>query len=172
MANCSRATRGAALLTTALLLVSAGTAQAAEVLGKSADACRPGAGGTAALVTVHGFKDRKGQLRVQNYRGTKEEYLVEGHYLHREQMPVSAEGDMTLCLPLPGPGTYVIIALHDRDMNGKLSVWSDGIGFSRNPRLGFAKPHPEATLITFPEGVTPIRIVLNYRRGLAVRPVD
>jgi uncharacterized protein (DUF2141 family) len=171
MANCSRAVFGA-VIGAAALLVLPGAASAADVLGNSAAACRPGAGGTAALVTVHGFKDRKGQLRVQNYRGTKEEYLVEGHYLHREQMPVTAEGDMTVCLPLPGPGAYVIIALHDRDMNGKLSVWSDGIGFSRNPRLGFAKPHPEATLYSFQEGVTPIRIVLNYRRGLSVRPLD
>lgn len=169
MANCSRATLGAALLMTALLPAPA--AAAAEVLGTSAAACRPGAGGTAALITVHGFKDRKGQLRVQNYRGTPEEYLVEGHYLHREQMAVTAEGDMTLCLPLPGPGNYAIIALHDRDSNGKLSVWSDGIGFSRNPRLRLAKPSAAETLYAFPEGVSNIRIVLNYRHGLSVHPI-
>lgn len=143
----------------------------AEVLGGSPDACRPGAEGSAALVTVAGFKDRAGRLRVQNYRGGKADYLVEGRYLHREEMPVTAAGEMTVCLPLPGPGDYAIIALHDRDSNGRLSIWSDGIGFSRNPRLGLAKPAASQVLISFGPGVTPVRIVLNYRRGLSVRPI-
>jgi uncharacterized protein (DUF2141 family) len=146
-------------------------AQAPQVLGNNPDACRPGAEGSAALVTVHGFKDRVGRLRVQNYRGTKEDYLVEGHYLHREEVPVTPAGDITLCLPLPGPGDYAIVALHDRDSNGRLSIWSDGIGFSRNPRLGLAKPAADHVVISFGPGVTPVRIVLNYRRGLSVRPI-
>lgn len=150
-------------------LLAAGPA-AAEVLGNNPDACRPGAPGAAALVTVQGFKDRVGRLRVQNYRGTKEEYLVEGHYLHREEVPLTAAGDITLCLPLPGPGDYVIIALHDRDSNGRLSIWSDGIGFTRNPRLGLAKPAPKQTVMHFGPGVTPVTIVMNYRHGLSVRP--
>lgn len=147
-------------------------ATAAEVLGDAAAACGAGADGNAALVTVQGFKDRRGRLRVQSYRGTPEEFLVSGRYLHRAETAVSAAGDMTLCLPLPGPGLYAIVALHDRDSNGKLSVWSDGIGFSRNPRLGLSKPTPDATLIDISLALTPVRIVLNYRRGLSVRPLE
>jgi uncharacterized protein (DUF2141 family) len=145
---------------------------AGQLLGDDPDACRADAEGAAALVTVHGFKDRRGRLRIQNYRGTPEEFLASGRYLRREQMAVTPGGDMVVCLPLPGPGAYAIVALHDRDSNGKLSVWSDGVGFSRNPRLGLSKPAAEATLINFGPGVTPVRIVLNYRRGLSVRPLD
>jgi uncharacterized protein (DUF2141 family) len=168
MANC----RVAARIATALLGLAAARPVAADVLGSDPGACRPGATGTAALVTVAGFKDRKGRLRVQNYRGTPEEFLASGRYLRREQMPVSPAGDMAVCLPLPGPGAYAIVALHDRDSNGKLSVWSDGVGFSRNPRLGLSKPRPEATVMDFPAGITPVRIVLNYRRGLSVQPLQ
>lgn len=135
-------------------------------------ACRPGASGTAALVTVHGFKDREGQLRIQNYTGEKGEFLESGKFLRRHDLPMSRSGDMTVCLTLPGPGSYVIVALHDRDTNGKLSVWSDGIGFTNNPRLRLAKPTPEETVIPFGPGVTPVRIVMNYRRGLSVRPLE
>jgi uncharacterized protein (DUF2141 family) len=156
----------------ALIGLAAAHPAAADVLGSDPGACRPGAGGTAALVTVAGFKDREGRLRVQNYRGTPEEFLASGRYLHREQMPVTPTGDMALCLPLPGPGAYAIVALHDRDSNGKLSVWSDGVGFSRNPRLGLSKPRPQTTLMNFPSGVTQVRIVLNYRQGLSVRPLQ
>jgi uncharacterized protein (DUF2141 family) len=144
---------------------------AAEGLGPDAPACQPGAPGPAALVTVHGFKDRAGQLRVQNYTGKPSEYLESGKYLRRHDVPMTAAGDMIVCLTLPAPGRYVIVALHDRDTNGKLSVWSDGIGFTGNPRLGLSKPPAEKTVIALGAGVTPVRIVLNYRRGLSVRPL-
>jgi uncharacterized protein (DUF2141 family) len=155
-----------------LMAAMLATPASAEILGDSADACRAGAEGSAALVTVHGFKDRVGRLRVQNYRSGKADYLVEGHYLHREEVPVTPAGDITVCLPLPGPGDYAIIALHDRDSNGRLSVWSDGLGFSRNPRIGLAKPAADQVVMSFGPGVTPVRIVLNYRRGLSVRPIE
>ena len=153
------------------LLAAPVVAQAPAVLGDTA-ACRPGADGSAALVTVHGFKDRNGQLRIQNYAGAKDEFLASGKYLRRHDVPMSASGDMTVCLTLPGPGRYVIVALHDRNTDGKLSVWSDGIGLSANPRLKLAKPSPEETLVSFGPGVTPLRIIMNYRRGFSVKPLD
>lgn len=171
-------TRSAARALAMALVLVAGAGQpreaadAAEVSGDAAAACGAGASGHTALVTVQGFKDRRGRLRVQNYRGTPEEFLVSGRYLHRAETAVTATGDMTLCLPFPGPGLYAIVALHDRDSNGKLSVWSDGVGFSRNPRLGLAKPAADATLINISFALTPVRIVLNYRRGLSVRPLE
>lgn len=167
MANCKRLQCAAAALLGAAL---AGSADA-EAPDNAADACRPGATTAAALVTVQGFKDRRGKLRIQNYRGNPEEFLASGRYLHREEASVSPDGEMTLCLPLPGPGNYAIVALHDRDSNGKLSVWSDGVGFSRNPRLALSKPALDATMMNFGAGVTTVRIVLNYRRGLSVRPL-
>ena len=153
------------------LLAAPALAQGPVVFGDTA-ACRPGAEGSAALVTVHGFKDRQGQLRIQNYTGAKDEFLASGKYLRRHDVAMTAAGDMTVCLTLPGPGRYVIVALHDRDSNGKLSVWSDGIGLSNNPHLHLAKPSPDETLVSFGPGVTPVRIVMNYRRGFSVKPLD
>jgi uncharacterized protein (DUF2141 family) len=157
-------------------LHSSPVAAAETVLGSVAHECAIGGpggpGGAAVLVTVTGFRDRKGNVRVQDYRGTKDEYLATGKFLHREDVNLTPEGDMTICLPLPGPGAYAIVALHDRDSNGRLNPFSDGIGFSNNPRLGLSKPAPEKTLTEFGHGVSRIRIVLNYLRGLSVRPVD
>ena len=162
------------------LLAAPAVAQGPIVFGDTA-ACRPGADGTAALITVHGFKDRNGQLRIQNYTGAKGEFLESGKFLRRHDVPMPVMtsvgganapiGDMTICLSLPGPGRYVIVALHDRDTNGKLSVWSDGIGLSNNPHLRLAKPTPEETLVSFGPGVTPVRIIMNYRRGFSVKPL-
>ena len=145
---------------------------AAQVLGGDAEACRPDAPGPAALVHIHGFKDRAGRLRLQFYSGKPGEYLESGKYIRRIELPVTPEGDMTVCIVLPEPGAYAFVALHDRDADGRLSIWSDGIGFSRNPRLKLSKPKAEATVIATRPGIEPLTIVLNYRRGFSVRPLD
>ena len=147
----------------------------AEVLGGDAAACRPGSPGPAALVTVAGFKDRDGRLRLQYYTDKPDEYLATGKYLRRVELPVTPAGDMTLCITLPesavSQGRFAFVALHDRDSDGRLSIWSDGIGFSKNPRLGLSKPKPEATTIETGPGITPMTIILNYRQGFSVRPI-
>src|SRR3546814_5462938 len=78
---------------------------------------------------------------------------------------------MSVRVPLPGPGTYALVVLHDRDANGRLSVWSDGVGFSRNPKLGLSKPDYSRVKVTLPSGTTDIDVTLNYRQGLSVRPL-
>lgn len=136
-----------------------------------ADACRPGAEGAAALVTVHGFKDRRGNLRIAIYNAREDELLASGRYVQRLDTPVTPSGEMTVCAPVPAPGDFVVAALHDRDANGKLGPFSDGVGFSRNPKLGLAKPKVDTVKVRL-DGVTPMRIELNYLQGLSVKPVQ
>lgn len=126
---------------------------------------------TSARVHVTGFKDRVGNLRVQVYGDKPAEFLESGKKLVRVEGPVSASGDMSVCVPLPSPGTYALVVLHDRDGNGKLSVWNDGVGFSRNPRLGLSKPDYDKVKVAVPMGTTEIHVTLNYRQGLSVRPL-
>jgi uncharacterized protein (DUF2141 family) len=140
---------------------------AAMVFGL-ADACAPGAPGPAALVTVHGFKDRQGQLRIAIYPATDADFLASGRYVQRLDTPLTPTGEMTVCAPVPAGGELIVVALHDRDANGKLGPFRDGAGFSRNPRLGLSKPKISAVKVNI-EGVTPLRIELNYLQGL--RPV-
>lgn len=157
-------------LMAAVLLASASPA-AAQILGSDAAACAPGAAGPAVLVNVIGFKDRAGRLRVQNYPDEKEDYLGSGRYLRRQEMPVTAAGDMQVCLTLPAPGSYVMVALHDRNEDGKLSIWGDGIGFSNNPKIPLGKPALEKTRFSAGPGVTRLDVVLNYMQGLSPRPI-
>lgn len=134
-------------------------------------ACAPGAGPAAALVTVHGFRDRKGNLRIAIYNAREDELLASGRYVQRLDTAVTPGDEMTVCAPVAQAGDYVVAALHDRDANGKLGPFSDGVGFSRNPRLGLAKPKVEAVKVRL-DGVTPMRIQLNYLQGLRVAPVQ
>lgn len=143
---------------------------AAAVVFGLPDACLPTAGQAAALVTVHGFKNRQGRIRIAIYRAKEDELLASGRYVQRLDTQLTPAGEMTVCAPVAQAGDYVVTALHDRDSNGKLSPFRDGIGFSRNPKPGLAKPRVEAVNIQL-DGVTPLRIELNYLQGLSVRPV-
>ena len=166
----------AVLGASALLAGFAGGPVAAQtqVLGTDAEACLPGGNhnGLAALVRVTGFKDREGRLRLQYYSDDPKSFLASGAYIRRQEMPMTAAGDMVLCITVPAPGRYAFVVLHDRDEDGRLSIWSDGVGFSTNPRLALAKPKVAPMLVTIGSGVTPMVIVMNYRRGLSVRPLD
>jgi uncharacterized protein (DUF2141 family) len=165
-----RARWGAALA--ALLLAPAANAQPQpKVLGTDAEACQPGSGADAALVRVTGFKDRRGRLRLQYYANDPATWLASGAYLRRQEVPMTAEGDMLICITVPSPGYYAFVVLQDRDEDGRLSVWSDGVGFSNNPKLYLAKPKIERIAYKVGSGVTPIAIVMNYRSGLSVRPI-
>lgn len=155
------------------LAFAAGSAWSQPVLGADAAACAAGAGGAAALVHVHGFKDRAGNLRVQTYTDRQEDFLERGRKLRRVEVPVAQANDMRVCIALPAPGRYTLTVLHDRDADGRLSISSDGVGFSNNPKLRFGKPEIDAVAFTAPRGVTALRVVLNYRQGLfSIRPLS
>jgi len=168
--------RGALTLATAAATLSvalgATPVAAQEILGPEAAACRPGAEGPAALVRIYGFKDRGGTLRVQVYGNNPEEFLEKGKKLKRVELPVTSSGDMNVCVELPRYGQYAIAVRHDRDNNRK-SGWSDGGGFSGNPRLSLTnlKPDFEDVSFTARPGVTVVDVVMNYRSGLSIKPV-
>jgi uncharacterized protein (DUF2141 family) len=52
--------------------------------------------------------------------------------------------------------------------------WSDGGGFSRNPKISLMRLKPSFSNVAIPvgNGVKPVNVVLNYRRGLSIGPVE
>lgn len=139
------------------------------LLAALAPPCTAPEGGTAAIVEVNGFKDRKGQLRIVVYPANEQDFLASARYSARVDTPLTEEGSMTVCVTLPTPGRYAVVALHDRDTNGKFGAFSDGVGFSNNPRLRLSKPKV-AKVETVIEGLTPLSITLNYLQGFRPAP--
>ena len=147
-------------------------------LGKAEGKCRPNESGPAFLVSVDGLKDRQGNLKLEVYPATKDGFLQddnilisEGKVFRRVEVPVPDSGPVQLCVRIPGPGSYAVSLLHDRDANRKFGWTVDGIGFSGNPKLGWGKPKPDAVKVTAGAGLTRLSIVLNYRHGLGVAPL-
>jgi uncharacterized protein (DUF2141 family) len=142
-------------------------------LGTAEGKCRPDEKGPAVNVTIVGLKDRAGNLRAEVYPPNDNDFLEDdnklvmaGKTFRRVETPTPQSGVVQLCVRLPGPGTYTLSVLHDRDMNRKFGISGDGIGFPNNPKLGLSKPRASATRFVAGPGITDITIRLNYRRGM------
>lgn len=125
--------------------------------------CAPGAG-PAVRVTVRGVDGSSGMLRVQSYRGTKEDWLQKGRWIHRIETPARS-GTMVVCMPLPENGTYGIAVRHDKNGNGKTDLREDGGGMSNNPSINIfnlGKPSYKKTAFNVNGGVQSIAIEMKY----------
>ena len=165
----SRLFLSAALLA-ATLAVTAGPAAAA--LGPDAAACSAGANRPAMLVSVNGFKNRVGRIRVQLYDNNPANFLEKGKKRKRIELPVTRAGAMNVCVALPKAGTYAVSVHHDADNDGKRG-WNHGGGFTGNPKLSLIKlkPSHRQTAVSVGNGMKTVPVVLNYRRGLSVGPI-
>jgi uncharacterized protein (DUF2141 family) len=161
-----------AIAAAALVALTAQVASAQPaILGPEAEACQT-EGKPAVLVKVHGLKTRTGVVRVQVYGSNPADFLAKGRKLKRVDVPVTDAGAMNVCVELPRAGNYAVAVRHDVDGNGK-SGWNDGGGFSRNPKISLTslKPDYGDVVVQVGKDVRPLDIVLNYRRGLSIRPI-
>jgi uncharacterized protein (DUF2141 family) len=173
--------RVAYLIIAMLAAPGAVLAQGPIVLGPHAALCAPDAQGPAVLVTVTGHKDRKGQTRFELYAAKEDEFLTNtkklieaGKVFERVDVPTTESGDMSVCLPVAAPGDYAVVALHDRNSNGKLDgvFGGDGVALSRNPKLHLSKPTVTNVKISIGQEVKQVTLILNYRIGLfSVGPI-
>ncbi len=142
-------------------------------LGPAAALCNSNA--TAVLVDVRGFKARSGTLRVQIYSANSG-YLDKRKWIERVDLPVLKSGPMQVCVPVKGPGSYVVSVRHDLNGNGK-SDRSDGGGLSGNPDMKLfdfiTKRKPKLAEVSFAVGDATKRVpvTLNYVSGLSFKPV-
>lgn len=159
-------------------LLVAATIPSTPDLGKAEGKCRSNEAGPSFLVTVKGLKDRTGKLKLEIYPANNADFLEDDNILisagktfRRVEQPVPASDPVQLCVRVPSAGRYAVSLLHDRDSNRKFGWRVDGIGFAGNPKLGWSKPDASDVSATARSGPTQIEIVMNYRRGLSMRPI-
>lgn len=141
-------------------------------LGKAAAACRADEPGPALIIAAQGLKDRRGILRAELYPDNDSDFLQDdailinqGKTFRRVDLELSPSGPALLCMRVPATGRYALSLLHDRDHNLKFGLFSDGIGFSGNPRLTRSKPKVASAIVTAGPGLTRITITMNYLHG-------
>ncbi len=154
----------AALALTALAAPAPAEAQYRQKISNNPAKCAAGAG-PAVRVTVTDIRESTGTMRVQSYRGTKEDWLEKGKWIYRIEAPAKA-GSMTFCMPLPRPGTYAIAVRHDVNGNGDTDIFADGGAMSNNPSINIwnlGKPSYKKTRFDVGPGVESISIRMRYR---------
>jgi uncharacterized protein (DUF2141 family) len=175
----ARVAAGLALLAAAAAAPAAAQAPA-PILGRYAEACRPGAQPAAALlVTIVGLKSREGAVRVEVYPATEEDWLADKNQLLAQGKPfrraygdIPASGPVMVCVEMPAPGRYAFTVLHDPDGQRGFNLRTDGVGFPGDPKLGMGRPPVSVATVTLRPGVNSFRVRLNYLRGLRFAPVD
>ncbi|NVJ96826.1 MAG: DUF2141 domain-containing protein [Alphaproteobacteria bacterium] len=124
----------------------------------------PASGRSYVRVSVSGFKDEEGNVRVQIYGPSKDDFLEKGKKLVR--VDVKTEGDgQQICVPMPNPGRYTLVVMHDRNENGKADFFSEGFGFSNNPKLNLSPPDADEVVFDAPAGVLDMSVDLKYIFG-------
>jgi uncharacterized protein (DUF2141 family) len=147
-------------------------------LGVAEGKCRPNESGAAYMINVTGLKDRKGMLRVELYPNNDADFLADDNILvmahkafARVVQPMPAKGDVTVCIRAPGPGTYTLSVIQDRNSNRKFEYGSEGAGFPRIGNLGRNKPKAADVALSVgasPQAVTvPMQYFSLFRLGLA-----
>jgi uncharacterized protein (DUF2141 family) len=143
-------------------------------LGRAEGRCRPGESGPALIVTVVGLKDRAGTLKAELYPANDTDFLADDNVLvnagktfRRVLVDIQQSGTAQLCIRAPGPGSYGLSLLHDRDSNRKFGASIDGVGFGSNPAsLGPFKPKIAIGRVTVGNGPTNVTVRMLYRAGL------
>ncbi len=128
------------------------------------DQCSADTGEAKVKMHITNIMSAEGNIRVQAYSDAPEEFLEKGKKLFRYEVKAQEEGNF-LCVSMPAPGRYALVVLHDRNANGKADFFSEGFGFSNNPKLGLAKPDHDEVVMSTPEGVTEISVKLTYILG-------
>lgn len=120
-------------------------------------------------VEVQGLRDRAGNIAVEIHPDQEDDFM--SVLVSRQRLKTPGK-DPTVCVPLPGPGSYILVVLHDRNEDQKLSILSDGFGFSRNPKIGMGLPKRDEIYFEAISGQNRQTVILNYVQGLTARPID
>ena len=114
------------------------------------------------LVTVHGVRDDRGQIRIGVCR--KSEFLSD-HCAYHAVVSARA-GDVSAIIPGVPPGTYAVAAYQDLNGSGRLDrgffgMPKEDLGFSRNPSLRFGPPAFARCAVTIGNDDASVALRLN-----------
>jgi uncharacterized protein (DUF2141 family) len=153
----------AALGAAGLVAAAPALAQYKQELRNDMRRCAAGSG-PAVMVTVDGIEKASGNVRVQAYRATPQDWLQKGRWLSRIQVPARA-GSMTFCMPVPSAGSYAIAVRHDVNGNDESDISTDGGAMSNNPSINIfnlGRPSVAKTAFRVGDGVKSIRVQMKY----------
>lgn len=141
-------------------------------LVSAAVAAAPCTQGSRLSIAVGGLKDRTGRLIAELYPATpadflepRDKLLKEGKVFRRSVVAIPQSGPVRICLATPGPGTYALVVIHDRDGLDKFSFRKDGAALPVARSIGFARPRLDHATITVGASPMPVLVTMQYMAG-------
>jgi uncharacterized protein (DUF2141 family) len=110
----------------------------------TAAAPAPGPEPRRVVVTVRGFRNRAGALRVKLVADGEGFPGSDTHSAAKRRVPIGST-EVRVTFDGVAPGGYAVVALHDEDDDGtldrsRLGLPTEGVGFSSGARMRFGPP--------------------------------
>ena len=156
------------MMLSSLLVASAAGGSSAMA---EADSTACGAGKPSVLVRVSGLKRPSGKVKIGVYPA--DSYLKKRGTVAKDTLAVRSTGPLDVCFAVPKPGRYAVAIHHDLNANGGRDI-NDGAGYSNNPKLSLTnlKPSFRRTAVEVGGATRRVGVVMQYRKGLSVGPVN
>ncbi len=156
-----------AALAAAFFLSSPALADGADAAGGGGgDTCTGHVGTVKLYVNVQGVRSNQGLIAVTLYADDSQKFLAHHGSLYVGRVPAH-QGTTRVCIWVPRPGIWAIVAYHDENSNRKLDrnmigMPKEGGGFSNNPStfLGLPAFHNVRFPVRAPQ--TEINVRLRY----------
>jgi uncharacterized protein (DUF2141 family) len=139
----------------------------------TARAAAPCTQGSQLAIEVSGLKDRTGRIIAELYPATpadflepKDKLLNDGKVFRRSVAAIGPSGAVGICLRAPGPGTYALVVIHDRDGLDKFSFSKDGAGLPVARSIGFARPRLQNAVVTVGSSPRTVPVTMQYMKGI------
>ena len=132
----------------------------------TAGAPAPGPEPRRVVVTVRGFRNRAGVLRVKLVAEPDGFPGSDAHVAAKRRVPIDADL-VSVAFDAVAPGDYAVVALHDEDDDGtldrsRLGLPAEGIAFSSGARIRFGPPSFEEARFELGAGDAELALDLQY----------
>jgi len=121
---------------------------------------------TRLTIVIDDVRDAKGEMSASLYPGDPSQFLHKDGALKVWYAPVRAPST-TMCIWIPGPGTYAVAVYQDWNMNHRfdhnLLKGIEPFGFSDNPPIYFSQPSFDRTKFRVTAAETAIHVRLNHK---------
>jgi uncharacterized protein (DUF2141 family) len=135
--------------------------------GNAGGACTGHPGTVRLYVDVQNVRSSAGLIAVTLYADDSSRFLAHRGSLYVGRVP-ARQGTTRVCIWVPKPGIWAIVAYHDENSNRKydrnaIGLPKEGGGFSNNPATFFGLPSFSSVRFPVHAPQTEIRIRLKYR---------
>ena len=146
--------------------IAAGAALCGLSTAAAAQECENAPTGTRLTIVIDDVRDARGEMSASVYPGDPTQFLHKNGAIKVWYAPVRMPST-TMCIWIPGPGTYAVAVYQDWNMNHRFDhnilKGIEPFGFSDNPSILFSQPSFDKAKFRVGAAETTIHVRLNHK---------